>query len=103
AKSVEDTAFYRYGRLLSRNDVGFDVETFSLDAAAFHDRVAERAASHPHALLATATHDHKRGEDVRARLAVLSSMAGEWTALQRDWVEASRPLMRNAVPGPGDV
>ena len=48
AKAVEDTAFYRYGRLLSRNDVGFDVETFSLDAAAFHARVLARAAGHPH-------------------------------------------------------
>ena len=77
AKAVEDTAFYRYGRLLSRNDVGFDVETFSLDAAAFHARVLARAAGHPQSMLATATHDHKRGEDVRARLAVLSSLAGK--------------------------
>src|SRR5262249_53324018 len=69
AKAVEDTAFYRYGRLLSRNDVGFDVETFSLSPEAFHRRVLARAAGHPHALLATATHDHKRGEDVSARLA----------------------------------
>jgi (1->4)-alpha-D-glucan 1-alpha-D-glucosylmutase len=83
AKSVEDTAFYRYGRLLSRNDVGFDVETFALDAASFHTRVLARAAHHPHAMLATATHDHKRGEDVRARLAVLSGMAEEWAAPRR--------------------
>ena len=103
AKSVEDTAFYRYGRLLSRNDVGFDVETFSIDAATFHARVAARAASHPHAMLATATHDHKRGEDVRARLAVLSAMANEWATLQAGWMKASQPLRTGEAPAGGDV
>ena len=103
AKAVEDTGFYRYGRLLSRNDVGFDPATFALDADAFHRRMQRRRADWPRALLATATHDHKRGEDVRARLAVLSAMAAQWTRLQRDWVEASRPLTRNGAPGPGDV
>jgi (1->4)-alpha-D-glucan 1-alpha-D-glucosylmutase len=103
AKAVEDTAFYRYGRLLSRNDVGFDVETFSLDAAAFHARVAARAAGHPHSMLATATHDHKRGEDVRARLAVLSAMADEWARLQAGWVAASKPLCTSGAPEAGDV
>ncbi|HET6220565.1 MAG TPA: malto-oligosyltrehalose synthase, partial [Dongiaceae bacterium] len=108
AKAVEDTGFYRYGRLLSRNDVGFDAGTFALDADAFHHRMQRRRADWPRALLATATHDHKRGEDVRARLAVLSGMAAEWAALQRDWVEASRPLGRattdgKRAPGPGDV
>jgi malto-oligosyltrehalose synthase len=108
AKAVEDTGFYRYGRLLSRNDVGFDPATFALDADAFHRRMQQRRADWPRALLATATHDHKRGEDMRARLAVLSGMAAEWAALQRDWVEASRPLARatldgKGAPGPGDV
>ncbi len=103
AKAVEDTGFYRWGRLLSRNDVGFDPATFALDADAFHRRMQVRRTDWPRALLATATHDHKRGEDVRARLAVLSGMAAEWAALQRDWVEASRPLARNGAPGPGDV
>jgi (1->4)-alpha-D-glucan 1-alpha-D-glucosylmutase len=103
AKAVEDTGFYRWGRLLSRNDVGFDPATFALDVDAFHRRMQVRRADWPRALLATATHDHKRGEDVRARLAVLSGMAAEWAALQRDWVEASRPLARNGAPGPGDV
>ncbi len=103
AKSVEDTGFYRYGRLLSRNDVGFDPATFALDADAFHRRMQRRRADWPRALLATATHDHKRGEDMRARLAVLSGMATEWAALQRDWVEASRPLARDGAPSAGDV
>ena len=103
AKAVEDTGFYRWGRLLSRNDVGFDPATFALDADAFHRRMQVRRSDWPRALLATATHDHKRGEDVRARLAVLSGMATEWAALQRDWVEASRSLARDGAPGPGDV
>ena len=103
AKAVEDTGFYRYGRLLSRNDVGFDPAIFALDADAFHRRMQRRRADWPRALLATATHDHKRGEDVRARLAVLSSMAAEWAVLQRDWVEASRPLRRDGAPSAGDV
>src|SRR5262249_42192262 len=94
AKAVEDTGFYRYRRPLARNDVGFDSATFALDADTFHRRMQRRRADWPRALLATATHDHKRGEDVRARLAVLSGMATEWAALQRDWIEASRPLAR---------
>ncbi len=80
AKSVEDTGFYRYGRLLSRNDVGFDVETFAIDADAFHACDAARAAPTIHTRCwPTATHDHKRGEDLRARLAVLSEVAPDWT------------------------
>ena len=96
AKAVEDTAFYRYGRLLSRNDVGFDVETFASDATAFHARDAPRAAGHPQAMLATATHDHKRGEDVRARLAVLERA---WPANgPRCRRAGSRPVHRFAPP-----
>lgn len=102
AKAVEDTAFYRHGRLLSRNDVGFDAGLFSLDASGFHDRMMARAAW-PRAMLATATHDHKRGEDVRARLAVLSSLAPEWSQLQRRWVDAASPLRRDGAPHAGDL
>ncbi|MGK6325293.1 malto-oligosyltrehalose synthase [Sphingomonas sp. DT-51] len=86
AKAVEDTAFYRYGRLLSRNDVGFDAETFALSPAAFHDVMAERARAVPQAMLTTATHDHKRGEDVRARLAAVSARAKAWQAFALRWV-----------------
>ena len=103
AKAVEDTGFYRYGRLLSRNDVGFDAATFALGTDDFHRRMQARLAAEPRSLLATATHDHKRGEDVRARLAVLSGMAAEWVALQARWIEASRALGRDGAPRPGDV
>jgi malto-oligosyltrehalose synthase len=95
AKAVEDTAFYRYGRLLSRNDVGFDPARFSGSGADFHDSARRRQAEFPHAMLATATHDHKRGEDVRARLAVLSEYAHEWAAAVPRWIDQLRPLRRD--------
>jgi (1->4)-alpha-D-glucan 1-alpha-D-glucosylmutase len=81
AKAVEDTAFYRYGRLLSRTDVGFDPARFAQTPAAFLDHVAARARDFPNAMLTTATHDHKRGEDVRARLAAISTLPDAYAAL----------------------
>lgn len=85
AKAVEDTAFYRYGRLLSRNDVGFDAGVLGLDADAFHALMQARAAHLPRSQMATATHDHKRGEDVRARLAVISEMPQAWIDASERW------------------
>ncbi|ARW15596.1 malto-oligosyltrehalose synthase [Komagataeibacter europaeus] len=85
AKSLEDTAFYRYGRLLSRNEVGSDPAVLGLTVAAFHACCLSRQARFPHAMLASATHDHKRGEDARARLAVLSAMPEEWERQVHDW------------------
>ena len=112
AKAVEDTACYRYGRLLSRNEVGSDPGEFALPVEAFHAVNAERARRFPHAMLATATHDHKRGEDVRARLAVLSEIAHDWSATLRAWSTLNAPQRRaldgevtsldeNWAPGPG--
>jgi malto-oligosyltrehalose synthase len=98
AKSVEDTGFYRYGRLLSRNDVGFDVETFSLDVDTFHARMLRRQADYPYTMLATATHDHKRGEDLRARLAGLSELAPDWANLLSRRIDPS-----SSQPTPGDI
>ncbi len=85
AKAVEDTALYRYGRLLSRNDVGFDPARMGMEIAEFHQRMIHRARDWPHAMLTTATHDHKRGEDVRARLAVLSDIPEIWVEKSREW------------------
>jgi (1->4)-alpha-D-glucan 1-alpha-D-glucosylmutase len=90
AKSVEDTAFYRYGRLLSRNEVGSDPACFASTPGDFHAACAARRTAFPRALLATATHDHKRGEDVRARLAVISEWPEAWAALVAS-VEAAVP------------
>ena len=103
AKSVEDTAFYRYGRLLSRNDVGFDVERFGDPAADFHARMQRRQETQPRGMLATATHDHKRGEDVRARLAVLSEKPEDWVRRQAHWIEQCALLRTGDMPDPGDI
>ncbi len=86
AKGVEDTAFYRYAPLLSANDVGSAPEQFSISPAEFHSRAIARAELIPHAMLASATHDHKRGEDVRARLAVLSNVPDLWRETMQRWV-----------------
>ena len=85
AKSVEDTAFYRSGRLLSRNDVGFDANVLGIAVDTFHALMTDRVRDVPHAMLTTATHDHKRGEDVRARLAVLSIMPDAWRTRVEAW------------------
>lgn len=94
ARSVEDTAFYRYGRLLSRNDVGFDAARLSLPVADFHELMRKRATAQPRSMLALATHDHKRGADVRARLAVISEDARRWRETVESWFtqnDAIRP------------
>ncbi|MDE8346092.1 MAG: malto-oligosyltrehalose synthase [Acidocella sp.] len=102
AKSVEDTAFYRFGRLLSRNEVGSNPEVFSIPPAAFHAACAERARRLPGAMLATATHDHKRGEDTRARLAVLSEIPAEWAAALARWMRLNNIIRRESGPSPAD-
>lgn len=86
AKSLEDTVFYRYGRLLSRNEVGSDPAVFSLSVDDFHQQNAWRARYGNMSMLATATHDHKRGEDVRARLAVLSEIPLQWGRKAGGWL-----------------
>jgi (1->4)-alpha-D-glucan 1-alpha-D-glucosylmutase len=78
AKAMEDTAFYRYVRLLSLNEVGGEPQQFAVSPAAFHMLVQQTLRYHALTLLASATHDHKRGEDVRARLNALSEMPLEW-------------------------
>jgi len=99
AKSVEDTTFYRYGRLLSRNEVGTEPSQWCLSTAAFHAAGKERQKRFPHALLATATHDHKRGEDTRARLAVLSEIPSEWESALQRWTRLNASLKRD-LDGP---
>lgn len=98
AKSLEDTVFYRYGCLLSRNEVGSDPAVFALSVDAFHERNLRRARGAPDGLLATATHDHKRGEDARARLAVLSEIPDQWLQACQGWLDADQ----SCIPD-GDV
>jgi (1->4)-alpha-D-glucan 1-alpha-D-glucosylmutase len=85
AKGLEDTAFYRSTRFIALNEVGGDPATFGIDIDEFHAANAARAAQWPHSLLATATHDTKRGEDARARLAVLAECPDEWATEVREW------------------
>ena len=83
AKGLEDTAFFRYNRFVALNEVGGDPQRFGISAAAFHKANASRAEKWPHAMLATSTHDTKRGEDARARLAVVGRMPEEWAVTSR--------------------
>jgi (1->4)-alpha-D-glucan 1-alpha-D-glucosylmutase len=100
AKAVEDTACYRSAVLLSRNDVGFDPARFSGSVAQFHQYCEERASCFPQTLLATATHDHKRGEDTRARLAVISERAVWFAEKVVQWQQRARPLRTELDDGP---
>ncbi|MGQ4274714.1 malto-oligosyltrehalose synthase [Terrihabitans sp. B22-R8] len=87
AKSLEDTLFYRYARLISLNEVGGDPDHFGIDVAEFHEGNAERARDWPGSMIATATHDTKRGEDARARLSALSEVPDEWARALDEWRE----------------
>ncbi len=89
AKSLEDTAFYRYVRLISRNEVGSDPDRLTLSVPDFHAACAQRLRDFPDTMLTTATHDHKRGEDARMRIAVISEAADEWRTLMQRWLPAS--------------
>jgi len=94
AKGFEDTFLYLYNRLLSLNEVGGCPDRFGTSAEEFHEFNATRNRLHPHTLSATSTHDTKRGEDVRARLNVLSELPDEWGAAVLRW----RMLNRGAKP-----
>jgi (1->4)-alpha-D-glucan 1-alpha-D-glucosylmutase len=78
AKGLEDTAFYVYNRLASLNEVGGEPQHFGNTVEAFHEQNAVRAEKWPRSLLATATHDTKRGEDIRVRIDALSELPDEW-------------------------
>jgi len=85
AKGVEDTAFYRYNRLIALNEVGGDPSRFGFPLEQFHAAAEERARRWPYTMLASSTHDTKRSEDVRARLAVLSELSAGWRLRLRRW------------------
>ncbi len=93
AKGLEDAAFYRYYPLASLNEVGGELDARALDAAEFHRLMSHRAAEWPHSLSASATHDTKRGEDMRARLHVLSEVADLWISSVERWQHLTRPLL----------
>jgi (1->4)-alpha-D-glucan 1-alpha-D-glucosylmutase len=89
AKGVEDTAYYRYTRFIALNEVGGDPSRFGVTPEAFHRAAAVRERDCPQSMTALSTHDTKRSEDVRARLAVLAEMPAEWAATLRRWSKAA--------------
>jgi (1->4)-alpha-D-glucan 1-alpha-D-glucosylmutase len=90
AKGMEDTAFYVYNRLTSLNEVGGEPQRFGTSIAAFHRQNQERLRDWPASMLATATHDTKRGEDVRARINVLSELPEDWRKALTRWSRLNR-------------
>jgi (1->4)-alpha-D-glucan 1-alpha-D-glucosylmutase len=106
AKGVEDTVFYVYNRLISLNEVGSSACQFGISIEEFHNFNQSRSAQWPHALNATATHDTKRGEDVRARINVLSEIPQDWENQIKNWSAINAPLKDTVhglpVPLPND-
>ena len=103
AKSLEDTAFYRYVRLVALNEVGGEPGRFGRSVEAFHAKNRERANTHPHAMLATATHDHKRGEDTRIRIAALTEYPAEWSRAVARWARMNEAFhAAEQTPSPID-
>lgn len=100
AKGVEDTALYRYNRLLCLNEVGGDPRRYGASGQALHQSNLERLRSWPNCMLGTSTHDSKRSEDVRARLAVLSELPDLWRRHVNRWTQLNRSKRRLLDDGP---
>ena len=100
AKGVEDTAFYRYLRLTALNEVGGEPAEFALAPEAFHAHARFRALRYPSSLLATATHDHKRGEDTRMRLVALAEVPERWDETLAALDDIGRAAPGRARPAP---
>jgi len=98
AKGAEDTAFYCYNRFVAQNEVGGGPGRFGVAPADFHRWAAATAQRWPRTLLATSTHDTKRSEDVRARLALLSEMPARWAKIVRRWSAMSAPYAQDGMP-----
>lgn len=106
AKGVEDTAFYRYACLASLNEVGGEPTRFGVLPVTFHQRNQEQARRWPGSMVSTATHDTKRGEDVRARINVLSEIPHEWARKVRRWSTINErrktPIEDGSAPSEND-
>jgi (1->4)-alpha-D-glucan 1-alpha-D-glucosylmutase len=94
AKAMEDTAFYRYQRLIAFNEVGGDPTLGELALASFHERQRLRSEAAGQGLTTTATHDTKRGEDARARILAIAELAEEWDAGVKDWHSRNAALVQ---------
>jgi len=106
AKGLEDTAFYTYNRLISLNEVGGSPDRFGTSVQEFHEHNLKRQKFWPHALITTSTHDSKRGEDVRARINVLSEVPEEWRRHVARWSQMNRkhrvPVDGGRAPDPNE-
>ena len=99
AKSLEDTAFYRYHALIGLNEVGGEPTAPGLSIAQFHEKMAERARHASHGLTATATHDTKRGEDARLRILALSEIPELWAEHVAEWRRLNAGLVQQTGRG----
>jgi len=99
AKGVEDTTFYIYNRFISVNEVGGSVKAFGISPDTFHSSNRERLENTPDSMLTTSTHDTKRGEDVRARLNVLSEIPKQWASAVRGWQRMNARHKRTLADG----
>lgn len=102
AKGVEDTLMYTYNRFVGHNDVGDAPEAFGMSIKDFHSYMQERAKHWPMSINATATHDTKRGEDVRARLNVLTDMPDKWIQAVEKWQKQNKELKTANMPDAND-
>jgi len=102
AKGVEDTLMYTYNRFIGNNEVGDSPELFGITAEDFQSQIQSRSSRWPLTMNASATHDTKRGEDARARLAVLTDLRNEWLAVVEKWRELNHGLKVEAAPDAND-
>ena len=102
AKGFEDTLMYTYNRFLAHNEVGDSPNAFGYTVAEFHDKMKERQKSWPLSINTTSTHDTKRGEDVRARLNILSDLAPLWISQVEEWMQLNKELKQDSAPEVND-
>ena len=102
AKGVEDTLMYTYTRFIGHNEVGDSPDAFGISVKDFHSKMKERQQSGPLSLNGTSTHDTKRGEDVRARLNVLTDIPELWFKKVEKWIKMNEPLKTLARPDAND-
>ncbi|OLY93563.1 4-alpha-glucanotransferase/malto-oligosyltrehalose synthase,TIGR02401 [Cnuella takakiae] len=102
AKGVEDTIMYTYNRFIGHNEVGDAPDAFGTSVQDFHRQMQVRQEQWPYALNGTSTHDTKRGEDVRARLNVLTDIPEQWLEKVQEWQELNAPLKKEEAPDAND-
>ena len=98
AKGVEDTAFYCFNRMIGLNEVGGAPDSNGLSLDAFHGYCAKMQATHPLTMTTLSTHDTKRADDVRARLAVISELPGRWKSVVGRWSRSNAQFRTGSYP-----